>query len=209
MEETTAIKLIADFKETSLQLKLNEITSQLIGKSQVVDYNQNKLFEAALIVKKISAQIDEIVHAAGILNALPAILQENEKIESISLAAGIGKERFDLSTNFRIAEFKFSEWKNGNDSRKRQVFADCVNLLLFETEKKKELYVASCPQVKNFFQSNAGWKNMLSKSGGLAIRLQEYLTANKLEIQSVKDIFSLANIEVFDVDEIMQNHQSN
>lgn len=210
MEATTAIKLIADFKGTSLQLRLNEIQNQLVGKSQIIDFNQSELFRAALTVKNISTQIDEIVHASGILNSLPVILHENEKIQEISLAAGTGKERFDLVTDYRVAEFKFSHWKKSNGIRGKKVFADYVNLLLDTSERKKELYVVSFTQVNNFFQSEAEWKKMLSKSDPLAIRLQKYLIANKLEAETVKDIFKLgeAEIGIFDINKIMTNYQS-
>ena len=210
MEATTAIKLIADFKGTSLQLRLNEIQSHLIGKSQVSDFNQSELFGAALTVKNISAQIDEIVHAAGILNSLPLILHENEKIQGISLAAGTGKERFDLITDYRVAEFKFSHWKKSNGIRGKRVFADYVNLLLDTSERKKELYVVSFTQVNNFFQSEAEWKKILSKSDRLAIKLQEYLLVNKLKAETVNDIFKLgeAEIEIFDINKIMTKYQS-
>jgi hypothetical protein len=210
MEATTAIKLIADFKGTSLQLRLNEIQNQLVGKSQIIDFNQSELFGAALTVKNISTQIDEIVHAAGILNSLPAILHENEKIQEISLAAGTGKGRFDLVTDYRVAEFKFSYWKKSNGIRGKKVFSDYVNLLLDPSGKKKELYVVSFAEVKSFFQSEAEWKKMLSKSDRLAVRLQEYLIANKLEAETVNDIFKLgeAEIEIFDINKIMTNYQS-
>src|SRR5205085_11454138 len=106
-------------------------------------------YEAALIVKKVSAQIDEMVHATGIINCLPKILEPNETIEDLSLAAGSEGEGFDLITNKRIAEFKFARWQDtaANGMRKRQVFADLVNLYLFETKKKKELYVFGADRI--------------------------------------------------------------
>jgi len=44
--------------------------------------------DAALLIKRVSAQIDVLVHAIGILNALPYILEPVEVVESLSLGAG-------------------------------------------------------------------------------------------------------------------------
>ena len=44
---------------------------------------------AALLVKRSAGQINVIVHAVGILVALPKILEPGELVQSLSLAAGI------------------------------------------------------------------------------------------------------------------------
>ena len=43
---------------------------------------------AALLIKRHSRQINEIIHAVGLLTALPCILEKGESVESLSLAAG-------------------------------------------------------------------------------------------------------------------------
>lgn len=136
-----ALREIENFKGDDLNLKLKEISDNCIGKSSKDIRAYNDLYNAALIIKRASAQINEMVHAFGILNCLPKILQKDEKVESLSLASGATGEGIDLVTSHRIAEFKFSNWQDGssNGMRKRQVFADLVSLYLNDTNKKKRI----------------------------------------------------------------------
>jgi hypothetical protein len=46
---------------------------------------------AAMTIKQLSAQIDVVIHAVGILISLPYILEPKEVIESLSLGAGSDK----------------------------------------------------------------------------------------------------------------------
>src|SRR5207249_3548941 len=65
------------------------------------------LLQAALQLKKVAGQVNVLVHAAGILAALPSILTDSEVVQALSLGAGNTGRLFDLETNRRIAEFKF------------------------------------------------------------------------------------------------------
>jgi len=60
---------------------------------------------AALVLKAAAGQINVLIHAVGILTALPHILKDDERVESLSLGAGNTGRCFDLETNLRIAEF--------------------------------------------------------------------------------------------------------
>ena len=155
MEASKALKTIAKFKGENLKQNLNVLRADLIGKSKNQITQPLGLYEAALEVKKLSAQIDEMVHASGIIKCLPIILEKGEIVEGLSLASGADGERIDLVTNKRIAEFKFSKWQVGkaNGMRKRQVFSDLVQLYLNPTKKRKELYVLSYDMVFRFVQS--------------------------------------------------------
>lgn len=211
MEIEKAIKIVSEFKGNNLRTKLGEIKKDLIGKIKTEISADKELFEAALVVKKMSSQIDEIVHATGIINCLPNLLEENEVIESLSLASGAEGEGIDLVTNLRIAEFKFSQWQSdaANGTRKRQVFADCVNLFLFESLKKKELYVIGAETIQKFFQSKrASWRKVLSKSGGLDKRLEEYLMEHRIEGENLNDIFSISQVKVFEIKEFLNSKTS-
>lgn len=206
MRTEEALKHIAEFKGNNLKGKLNDLKSEILGKTKKDIRQITDLYEAALEVKKISSQIDEIVHATGIIKCLPFILIEKEKIESLSLAAGAEGEGFDLVTNLRVAEFKFSRWqvKAANGMRKRQVFVDFVNLLLFETTKKKELYVFNAKKIIAFFQSKrATWKNVLSKSGGLDNKLEEFLKTNNIKGENLIDIYEVQSIKISDIDDLL------
>lgn len=205
MEVENALKLISEFKGDNLKIKLGEVKTKLIGKSIVEIPNQHELFKAALMIKKLSAQIDEIVHATGIINCLPKILEHGEIIESLSLASGAEGEGIDLITNKRIAEFKFAIWQQkGNGMRKRQVFADCVNLFLFETDKKKELYVVGAEVIEKYFQSRrASWRKTLSKSGELDQRLDEYFRKHNITGEKLNDVFSISKVKIIDVEAVL------
>lgn len=207
MDASTALKIIADFKGNNLKQNLNVLRGDLIGKGKNQITEPLELFEAALVVKKLSAQIDEMVHASGIIKCLPLILDDAEIILSLSLAAGADGEGIDLVTNKRIAEFKFSRWQDkvANGSRKRQVFADLVSLYLNDKYSKKELYVYNADKVINFFKSEkAQWKNVLSKSGGLDKRLEEFLKLNKIDAKYINDIFIRSEVTVIDIDTIFK-----
>ena len=206
MELEKAIKIVADFKDPNLRINLDDLKKQLVGKTSSPSTEKVKnLLQAALIVKRISSQIDEIVHAAGIIMCLPKILEEGEIIQSLSLAAGAEGDGIDLVTDRRVAEFKFSQWQDSsNGARKRHVFADCVNLMMLETPKSKELYVLSAEKIKTFFKSKRSkWKNVLSKSGGLDQKLSTYLASNALEAETVNDIFNLSNVKIFEVRDML------
>lgn len=205
MDTSKALKIVADFKGNNLKQSLNVLRGDLIGKDKNQITEPSELFEAALVVKKLSAQIDEMVHASGIIKCLPLILEDNEIIESLSLAAGADGEGIDLVTNKRIAEFKFSRWQDkvANGSRKRQVFADLVSLYLNVRDSKKELYVYNADKVLSFFKSEkAQWKNVLSKSGGLDKRLEKFLELNNVKAKYMNEIFIISKVKVIDIDTV-------
>ena len=206
MELNTAITEVASFKGANLKVTLGLVKQQLIGKGKSGIISQPNLFEAAVEIKKQFAQIDEIVHAAGIIKILPFILDEGEIVVDLSLAAGAEGEGFDLVTNKRIAEFKFSRWQadGANGTRKRQVFADFVNLLLNPTKLKKQLFVHNAEKIEYFLKSKrAKWQNVLSKSGGLDKTLATHLMAKGITANCLNDIFCLDNIQIIDIDEIL------
>ena len=207
MKTQDALNIVTEFKGTNLKQKLNEIKTNLIGKGNNDILDLNEVYEAALEVKKLSAQIDEVVHSTGIIKCLPFILSADERIIDLSLAAGADGEGIDLITNKRIAEFKFSRWQTGvaNGMRKRQVFSDLVNLYINPSPLKKELYVIGATNIISFFQSNRStWKNVLSKSGGLDKKLEIHLTNQGVSGIYLNDVYSISGVEVIDIDDILQ-----
>lgn len=207
MEASKALKTIAKFKGENLKQNLNVLRADLIGKSKNQITQPLGLYEAALEVKKLSAQIDEMVHASGIIKCLPIILEKGEIVEGLSLASGADGERIDLVTNKRIAEFKFSKWQVGkaNGMRKRQVFSDLVQLYLNPTKKRKELYVLSYDMVFRFVQSKKAMiKNVLSKSGGLDKKIAAHLLRNNIEAVYLNDIYNISNVKIIDINTILK-----
>ena len=212
MKTEKALDIILDFKGNSLTEKLSELKMELIGKSKSEIFTNEELFNAALAIKKVSAQINEIVHAVGIINSLPIILSENEIVTNLSLAAGAEGDGFDLETDKRIAEFKFSKWQVGgakNGMRKRNVFSDFVNLTILETNKKKELYAVSAKDILKYFNGRANWEKVLSKNGRLKDKLAEYLKKiDRTEIRTLREVFEISNVKIFDIEEIFKKASS-
>jgi len=207
MDTNKALEIIKDFKNGDLKERLNQLKSSILNKTKNEVNENSELLNAAIIVKNVSAQINEIVHAIGIINSLPIILDNDEKIINLSLASGAEGNGFDLETDKRVAEFKFSHWQEGNSAngmRKRQVFIDLVNLFMLQTNKKKELYVVNAEQIEKFFNGRAKWKNVLSKSGKLKERFEIFLEdLGHNELIKVKEIFQISNVEIMDIGNVL------
>lgn len=83
---------------------------------------------AAVETRREVGRINDLIHAAAIVTLLPQILELDEKLEGRpSLAAGNDSTRlYDLTTDRRVAGFKFSEQKGPDAMRKRNTFKDLV-----------------------------------------------------------------------------------
>lgn len=204
MKTDISMDMIQRFKGNNLKQKFLELKNIILHDQKIPDLTE--IYHSALEVKKLSAQIDEIVHATGIIQCLSKILEKDEEVIDLSLASSSEGEGIDLVTNKRIAEFKFARWQlsNANGMRKRQVFADLVNLYLHPTTKSKELYVFNAEMIKIYFSSiRAKWKNVLSRSGGLDRKLEEHLNERGIYGKYLNDVYSISNVQVFDVDDII------
>lgn len=100
---SNASEALGRFRSGSLRKAVSQIEAKLIGVSHSAAEREigalgvsTELMLAALLIKKHSNQISEIIHTVGILLVLPAILEPGEIIESLSLAAGNTGKGFDL-----------------------------------------------------------------------------------------------------------------
>ena len=160
---------IADLEHDLSRRTLED--AQLVLATQGID---SDLMQAALDVKKMSGQINVVVHAVGILVSLPYILNPAERIESLSLGAGNTGRLHDLETNQRIAEFKFIKWKGGAESiRQNGVFVDLFNLASTSTDRKKCLYVVGKEHPMRFLNGGRSLSSVLSKNASVAERFDE------------------------------------
>lgn len=152
---------LASFKGESFKKRVQSLERNFSGKdlksvsdlliSEKLTLN---LFSSALFIKHNSNQINEIVHALGILIILPHILCNGERIESLSLAASNTGKGFDLETSERIAEFTFIEWQGGPEViRQNKIFKDFYFLAESPSEKKKELFLVGTSHAESFFKS--------------------------------------------------------
>ena len=124
-----------------------------------------ELLVAAAEVKRISSQIDVTMHALGILSVLPHLLEDGEILECVSLGAGNTGRKFDLETNFRIAEFKFIKWRGGPESiRQNGIFKDFFDLATAETSKRRYLYLLGTKHALKFFNGRRAMGSVLSKN---------------------------------------------
>jgi len=129
------------------------------------------LLPAALTIKDLSSQIDVVVHAVGILTALPHILEPREVVQSLSLGARNTGRAHDLVTDRQIAEFKFIRWRGGAEAiRQNGVFVDVFNLVNTETDKRRVLYVLDKQYPLRFLGNRRAISSVLSKSSSVAAR---------------------------------------
>ncbi len=139
--------------------------------SQALSSTQNitaSLLDSAFILKEVAGQINVIVHAVGILIALPHILREGEVIQSLSLGAGNTGKAFDLETDWRVAEFKFIQWRGGPESiRQNSIFKDFYGLAEAETSKERFLYVVDLTHPLKFFTSGRALSSVMSRNNKL------------------------------------------
>ena len=83
----------------------------------------------------------------------------------MSLGAGNTGRKFDVETNKCIAEFKFINWSGKSDTiRQNTTFKYFFELVEYNTNKKKYLYILDKENVLKFFNNNRALKSVLSKN---------------------------------------------
>ena len=154
--------------ESDLRGLSGPTVADLLSKNGV----ESQTLVGALAVKAIAGQINVVVHALGILLALPAILEEGEVVEDLSLGAGNTGHDFDLETNRRIAEFKFITWQGGPESiRQNGLFVDLYHLAEANTDKLRQLYVTDLVHPLRFLEGGRSMRSILSKHAYVAEKL--------------------------------------
>ena len=125
----------------------------------------NETLASAGHFKRLTGQLNVVIHALGILLCLPHILDAGETIESVSLGAGNTGRPFDLETNRRVAEFKFIKWQGGAETiRQNSLFKDFYLLAEHDTPKKKYLYVLDTHHPLKFLNGGRAVDSVLSKN---------------------------------------------
>jgi hypothetical protein len=170
------VKRVQEFEAASLTDRLSDLEMRFrglkkkpCGKLCISSKLDFKLLYAASELKKIASQINVVIHAVGILTSLPAILQDGEQIEYLSLGAGNTGRKFDLETNLRIAEFKFISWKGGSESiRQNSTFKDFFGLAEEKSSKKKYLYVLGTEKPLKFLTGQRALDSVMSRNAKLA-----------------------------------------
>ena len=155
--------------------------------------------DSALEIKRMAGQINVIIHAAGIIRSLPSILKPSEIVESVSLGAGNTGRKFDLETNYQVAEFKFIDWQGGAETiRQNGIFKDFYELAEYETQKRKVLYVVGTKYPLKFFEGKRALASVLSKQPSILSAMKEKYGD---PVRVVRDYYEIkkASVEVCDV----------
>lgn len=131
------------------------------------------LLVAARSLKEAFGQLNVAIHAAGILLALPYVLEPAERVHYVSLGAGNTGRTFDLETDRRVAEFKLIRWQGGADAgRQDSLFKDVFKLAGDMTERRKQLYVLEKQHPLRFLENRRAITSVLRNATDRA-RFQE------------------------------------
>lgn len=209
MNINEAINVVNAFKNASVRELFKDIEKSNESNS---NYDFQTIFSAAKVIKEASAQIDEIVHASGIMLAQSVWLDKNEEVQYLSLGAGNHKGKFDFETNLRIAEFKFGKWNesSANGVRRRGYFSNYVSLLTANDIRNKYFVVEDKNAFVKFMNGTASWKNVLSKNLTGFKKLENFLIDNKMgHIVTVSEIYNHFEevVTVLDFKEIIKIHK--
>lgn len=152
--------------------------------------------DAAIQIKRMSGQINVLVHAIGIVNALPYILEPGEVVHSLSLGAGNTGKAHDLETDQRVAEFKFITWRGADTIRQNNLFADLFNLASNPTTRAKYLYVVGKDIPMRFLENRRALDSVL-KDAHLAARFK---AVNGDRYLTVRDYYATVRDQVKVID---------
>jgi hypothetical protein len=170
MDLAEAASRIEAFANGSLTKRIGALESALTGLSAAsvrtaapeVDV---ALLQAGSVLKQAAGQVNVLIHAVGILVALPHILEQGEVVESMSLGAGNTGRELDLVTNRQIAEFKFIQWRGGSESiRQNSIFQDFFALAEADTQKRRVLYLLGLDHPLKFFTGGRALTSVMSKN---------------------------------------------
>ena len=163
-----------------------------------------QLFAAAALVKRMAGQINVLIHATGILLALPHLLAPEEEVMSVSLGAGNTGRKFDLETNLQVAEFKFIDWRGGAEAiRQNSVFVDIFNLLGDGSGRRRVMYLRNKAVPIKFLHGGRAISSVLSKSSGTA---KEFSDRHGDKYQRVSQWYAAeakGNVEIVDLKDVL------
>jgi hypothetical protein len=124
----------------------------------------NALLRSSLVIKQLAGEIHVVIHALGIMLALPHLLEEGESVVAVSLGAGTGNMKYDLETTNRIAEFKFIRWRGNDAVRQDGLFADFVKLAESGDPRQRQLFVVGAILPHHFlFESNRSLSSVCAR----------------------------------------------
>jgi hypothetical protein len=186
--------------EIALEGANTEQASRLLERESV----NREILGSAYLVKRVAGEINVVIHALGILFLIPLVLEPGEKIDYLSLGAGNTGRPFDLETDRRIAEFKFSRWQGGADTiRQNSMFKDFFQLAEYNTTKKRFLYVLDRDLQLRFLHGRRALDSVLSKN--MKVR-DEFRSLYGDRFATVRDyyLFRRDTVEISDVGPLLE-----
>ena len=214
MDIAASLALLDGFsKSADLTARLQQLEASLVGvpghsipellKKEKVEA---PLLDAAMVVKRAAGQINVVIHALGILLALPHLLEGDEEVLSTSLGAGNTGRAFDLETDRRVAEFKFIAWRGGAEAvRQNSVFIDLLHLLQDQSGRRRFLYVLNKDIPLKFLHGNRAIGSILSRSSA-ADSLFRSLYGTRYERVSQWYANEVRHeVEIVDLNEVLPN----
>lgn len=195
MEPADAARLLEGFAGADLGLTLARIESSMKGlkpaavsEALLTNNVDHEVLEGAAVLKNLAGQINTAIHGLGILLCLPHILENDERVMSLSLGAGNTGKLFDLETDRRVAEFKFISWRGGPEAiRQNSVFKDFFYLAEYDTPKSRHLYVLGTAYPLKFLRGRRALSSVLSRNA----KLQLDFTARYPDLRVVSEYYSL------------------
>jgi hypothetical protein len=169
--------------ESSLQGMSAEELIGLLASINATD----KTFATAGQLKQLLGQLNVVIHALGILLCLPKILEPGERIESVSLGAGNTGRKFDLETDRRVAEFKFTRWQGGSETiRQNNFFVDFYLLAESTTPRMRCLYLLGTDYALKFMRGRRALASVFDKHMNL---YQQFRAKYGDQYQVVRDYY--------------------
>lgn len=184
-EDLRSLEVFLGFRGDSAQLKhrIRGVEADIVGRSRddaaasAVQWGvDDELLHGAQLAKRLSAQVDVVLHAAGIVRALPYVLHPNERVQYVSLGAGNTGRDFDLETDRRVAEFKFISWMGGPESvRQDNLLIDLFHLARADTSKRRVMYITGAQIPMRFLsRSTRNTRACLGRRSGVPQRFDEH-----------------------------------
>lgn len=176
MELAQAAARLLEFESGNLRNRLWSLENDFTGLARAdvaarcaAEGLDPELLRAASAIKRMASQINVVIHAVGMLSALPLVLEDDEVIEDLSLGAGNTGRPFDVETDRRVAEFKFINWRGGAEAiRQNSLFKDFFYLAEHATEKRRCIFLLDTSIPLRFLQGRRALGSVMSRNAKLA-----------------------------------------
>lgn len=157
----------------SLERQVRGLTTADIEPLLASEGVDNLTLAGAVEIKRLAGEVNVVIHALGIALALPRLLEPGEIVLETSLGAGNTGRNFHLTTDRRVAEFKFIHWRGGAEAiRQNGLFIDIFHLAEADTQKERYMYLTELERALRFLEGRRAIGSVLSKSRSVEERFR-------------------------------------